>query len=248
MGKKSIDGTGERFRQVANEFFDGNKSELARSLDMKPSSFAKYTDGSRRPGSKVLERLSRLGVNINWFLSGDGRMVDASFAERTSGSSSEEFFDSRVEGEVDPVEASEHSEERFFRIPIVQIQEDEDGRCRLTEREGVGGLKDSFIQQRYGVEPSRLRELRVAGNAMEETIRPGDRVLVEIEGDGSLVDGEICLVESPTGVLLRRIHLQGDTLGLVADNSTVPDQEVSREDWKEKYQLLARVLEVVRSL
>jgi phage repressor protein C with HTH and peptisase S24 domain len=247
MGKESTFGTGERFRRIADELFDGNKSELARSLDMQPSSFAKYTDGNRRPGSKVLERLSRLGVNINWFLSGEGQMLDGTVAEHTD-SSATFVLDRHPDADSDVVVLSEQSEERFFRIPIVRVRQDEQGDRTLEETEGVECLSESFIRDRYGVEPQHLREFRVSGNAMADTIRPGDRVIVEVGGCDSLVDGQVCLLGVSAGILIRRVTLQADSIVLAADNSNVPRQEVSREEWVEQYDPIARVLEVVRPL
>ena len=248
MGKESTSGTGERFRRIAAELFDGNKSELARSLDMQPSSFAKYTDGSRRPGSKVLERLSRLGININWFLSGDGQMMDESVTADVSDSSSTVVLENEPNPEPQTVVADDQSEERFFRIPIVRFRGDDDGTHHLEETAGITCLSESFIQQRYGVDPRRLREVRVSGNAMTETIRPGDRVFVEVMDGGLPVGGRVCVLRVPTGILVRRVALQGDSIVLVADNASVPSQEVSREQWENEYESLALVLEVVRSL
>jgi len=48
---------------VADELYDGNKSELARACGMKPNNFSKYvSENGRRPGAKVLIRLSHAGI------------------------------------------------------------------------------------------------------------------------------------------------------------------------------------------
>ena len=70
-----VEGTGERLRAVADALYDGNKSALARALDMKPGSFSKYLRETRKPGASVLVRLMRLGVNLNWLLDGEGPML-----------------------------------------------------------------------------------------------------------------------------------------------------------------------------
>lgn len=248
MGKKSIHGTGERFRRIANELFDGNKSELARSLGMQPSSFAKYTDGSRRPGSKVLKRLSRMGVNINWFLSGKGRMMNSSNSEGASDSDSTSDGGASTTGTESVGASTESSVGHFFRIPVIQIRKDETDRWHLEETGAVQKVSAPFVRQRYGVDPAQLREFRVSGNAMESTIRPGDRLLVAVGEGASLVDGEICLVSSPNGVMVRRVSLRGTDVVLVADNESVSDQEIDREQWRDAYRPLARILEVLRPL
>jgi transcriptional regulator with XRE-family HTH domain len=60
--------TGEKFRRIADELYDGVIGDLARALKMKPESFSKYTSGRTHPGWKLLTRLLNIGVNINWFL------------------------------------------------------------------------------------------------------------------------------------------------------------------------------------
>lgn len=69
---------GERLEDVADEFFDGNKNELARYLGKDPNSFYKYFKGKRTPGLDIAAQLGRLGVNVNWFITGRGDMKTTS--------------------------------------------------------------------------------------------------------------------------------------------------------------------------
>lgn len=39
---------------------------------MTPQAFKKYMDGERAPGTEILLKLYKIGVNINWLLTGDG--------------------------------------------------------------------------------------------------------------------------------------------------------------------------------
>lgn len=61
-------GTGEKFKEIAEELFDGKKADLARAIGMKPGSFSKYTSGETMPGGNILKRLLDIGINLNWFL------------------------------------------------------------------------------------------------------------------------------------------------------------------------------------
>lgn len=65
--KKDI---GSRFKIIADELFDGNISELARTMGMSPQSFNKYAQGDTLPGTVVLKRVIEVGINLNWLLSG----------------------------------------------------------------------------------------------------------------------------------------------------------------------------------
>ncbi len=61
---------GKRLEIVANEFFGGNKSELARYLGKDPNSFYKYFKGHRTPGLDIIAQLGVLGVDLHWFSTG----------------------------------------------------------------------------------------------------------------------------------------------------------------------------------
>ncbi len=67
MLKKEI---GSRFKKIAEELFDNNISELARTMGMSPQSFNKYAQGETLPGTIVLKRVLELGINLNWLLAG----------------------------------------------------------------------------------------------------------------------------------------------------------------------------------
>ncbi|MEX1011394.1 MAG: hypothetical protein WDZ29_04970 [Balneolaceae bacterium] len=60
---------------IADTLFKGNKSALARELEMKPQALAKYLKGQSMPGGHILIRLHDIGVNINWFLTGLGELL-----------------------------------------------------------------------------------------------------------------------------------------------------------------------------
>lgn len=76
--------TGSRLKNIADTLFEGNRSELARNMDMKPQALTKYLNGESMPGGVVLMRLHDLGVNINWFLTGEGEMLIDPPGERIS--------------------------------------------------------------------------------------------------------------------------------------------------------------------
>jgi len=52
-----------------------SQREIAELLEIAPRSWQQYENGSNIPGGKVLEALlEKLNVNINWLLSGNGKM------------------------------------------------------------------------------------------------------------------------------------------------------------------------------
>jgi len=238
MGKNENHETGTRLRQIADRLYDGNKSELARSLDMKPPSFSKYVQGHRRPGTTVLKRLSRLGVNLHWFLTGEGSMM------RTVPDRSQPvpLIHAMGSSELDGPDGPLH------RIPLVQVTSDDENALRLEEMGAAEWLSESFIREVYGVAPSQLKSFRVSGNAMSGLIEPGERVRGILWKGESLRDGAVYLLQAPTGVIVRRLLLSPEAIQLTAENASVAPQEISQRTWRDNYRPLARVVEVLRAL
>ena len=56
--------------------------EFARKLNIKPQALQKYIKGYRLPLPDFLNRLYKLGCNINWLLSGEGEMIETKASPR----------------------------------------------------------------------------------------------------------------------------------------------------------------------
>lgn len=213
---------------------------------MKPASFAKYLDGSRRPGAVVLEKLSQLGVNVDWVLTGDGAMLDrlpqfspsASSTPDRAGTTGDEGEDARSGG----------SDLRFHRVPLVRIREDPEEGLRLVQTGQAEWVDRTTIRQEYGVKPALLRDFHVTGDSMRGTLEPGQRVRAVLWDCRAPNDGTICILRGPVSLLIRRVRLEGRSVVLVADNPDVPDRDVSRDEWEESYEKIARLLEVRQAL
>jgi phage repressor protein C with HTH and peptisase S24 domain len=238
MGKNENNETGTRLRQIADRLYEGNKSELARSLDMKPPSFSKYVQGHRRPGTTVLKRLSRLGVNLHWFLTGEGSMMRTVPDRSQPVSLVQAMGPSEIQGPNGPL----------HRVPLTRIVVNDTNDLQLQEMEAAEWLSESFIREVYGVAPGHLKNFRVSGNAMQDLIEPGERVRGVLWDGESLSDGAIYFLHGPAGVIVRRVHLQGETIHLSAANPEVPAQKVPKQKWREHFRPLARIVEVLRSV
>ena len=60
----------KKLRYFGKKKFKTNK-EFAEHLDMKPQSWDKYLNGVSVPGGLILQKLAKLGCDINWLLTGD---------------------------------------------------------------------------------------------------------------------------------------------------------------------------------
>lgn len=61
-----------RLREFAEKHFD-SMADFARALDMPPQQIYDYLSGKSKPGALILMKLSELGCDINWLLTGKGR-------------------------------------------------------------------------------------------------------------------------------------------------------------------------------
>jgi len=137
---------------------------------------------------------------------------------------------------------------RFHRVPLIRIEEDPEEGFRLVGT-GRGEWVDRItIRQKYGVDPSLLRDFLVAGDSMSDTLRPGDQIRTVLAGSYPPNDGAICILRAPVCLFIRRVRLAGTEVVLVADNPEVPDLRIDQAEWNEDYEQIARVLEVRRSV
>jgi transcriptional regulator with XRE-family HTH domain len=62
-----------------------NQTQAAKELNVAPKTLNSVILGHSKPGYKVLEPLARLGVNINWLLTGEGEMMRSESPKNISG-------------------------------------------------------------------------------------------------------------------------------------------------------------------
>lgn len=236
----SDSGTGHRLRVVANRLFDGNQSELARSLGMKPPSFAKYFDGRRQPGAVVLKRLAKLGVNVNWMLTGRGRVKVGTEANGTPSARDTDSIEERASSDASP---------RVIReIPLMTLRQDDQGAVRLVESGFTDRIRECTIREDYGVEPERLRDFHVGSETTIERIRADERIRGAVVERSCSSNGSHCLLRGPDSLLIRRVRLRKDKVILGAEGTDRDRRTVDFERWKRDYEPIARVLEVRRPL
>jgi len=60
----------ERIRRFGLKKF-GSIKEFAEAMDMSPSNLQAYLQNRRQPGTPILKRLSKLGCDIDWLLTGE---------------------------------------------------------------------------------------------------------------------------------------------------------------------------------
>ncbi|WP_375616545.1 MULTISPECIES: helix-turn-helix domain-containing protein [unclassified Bartonella] len=99
---------GKRLRYVRLALGDPSRETLAKSFSMTKNSIAFYERGEREPNLSVLQTYRTLyGVNINWLLTGQGKMFDA---EYTKGDFDWNYFIKKIEGLEETIANNDHNE------------------------------------------------------------------------------------------------------------------------------------------
>ncbi|KEC54629.1 helix-turn-helix domain-containing protein [Bartonella koehlerae] len=99
---------GKRLRYIRLALGDPSREALAKSFSMTKNSIAFYERGEREPNLSVLQTYRTLyGVNINWLLTGQGKMFDA---EYTKGDFDWNYFIKKIEGLEEILSNSDRSE------------------------------------------------------------------------------------------------------------------------------------------
>ena len=64
---------GERIEQFAKACF-GTAREFGEAIGMSSQQVSNYANNRTRPNADVMERFARVGMNLNWLLTGEGPM------------------------------------------------------------------------------------------------------------------------------------------------------------------------------
>lgn len=64
-----------RWIKLTEHLAGGNKARFSEMIGMSAQAFQSYLARDTNPGAEVLLKLAGLGVNVNWFLTGEGEMM-----------------------------------------------------------------------------------------------------------------------------------------------------------------------------
>lgn len=142
----------------------------------------------------------------------------------------------------------------YRRIPMVTIEpaasdSGNELEIEIEETEGDTWLPDWFIRAEYGIDPERVRHIRVRGDSMKETILPGQRLVIGLVPYGHVVaDGHIYVFRGPGGVLIKRLYVEPDHIHVWSDNEKAPRYRVPLETFSRDYRIAAVALEISSKL
>lgn len=174
----------------------------------------------RPPKADYLSAIAGTGIDINYVVTG----VRCGRADDVAASALEE-------------QPSAHSAappgDDYIAIPIYDLEAAIDSAGRLFDAEAI--IRTVYLETAYladeGVDPDKVIGARVRGDAMGETLRDGEQVL--IDRSQTRPDG-IFLVRIGAELHLRRIQrLVDGSLMLISDNTRYRPEVIKPQDMRE---------------
>jgi SOS-response transcriptional repressor LexA len=181
---------GSRLREFADKMFV-SYSDLANRLETRPQHLNNFFSGQTMPGAELLARLSKLGLNINWLMTGMGEMLF------------EDNKNTRLRAKMLPLVTSVQC-----GVPSAQWISNTD---RHIEFDGLKGLLNPFAVIAQGMS---MAQTILPGDILvcyesDEDIKDGDIVLVNFQSEP----------DTSQGIVKRVKFLDDGKIILYSDNA-----------------------------
>jgi len=206
-----------------------NQTQISKVLDIPPRNWSRYETDKTSPPQGVIVNLAKLGLNVHWYMTGDGDMLgkinNYPFDEKNL-HDKDNNLSSLPDVQVN--DTIESSRQKPPGVPLVYEGDNElnDGIViPLLENAASTGygedLDDDDVPARYVRVPRylakypHLASLPVKGDSMEPTLHDGD--LVVCDGGGWDGDG-IYVLKTYDTAYVKRVQISSSGYEIISDN------------------------------
>jgi phage repressor protein C with HTH and peptisase S24 domain len=228
----------ERLRAFRNTL-EMSQSDMAEKLEMNPRTYSNYENG-RLPPQDVLSDLARIGLNLNWHLTGEGpmRRGEAEEAQPSDGATTvQKRPQQRVElPQADPMErrrpnalkevplAPEDIEEAHF-VPYFDAPVgagSAGGNVQLVEPQGYVAFRAEWLRDHLRIPPARAFVAEVSGISMRGLLDDRDLVIGEFVEE--IPRQDLCVVAYDDDLLVKHLEREpGGEIRLRSENDRYSD-------------------------
>lgn len=236
--ERNHEGVRDRLRMLKRDRFRGNATAMAETVEINKSTLTRVLSGDTET---VTDHVVSHVLNNVENEHGDG--LRAPWLEFGSGP--------RWEGQVE-------NEEREDDVTDTELQLVQEVEVGAGDEMAVvnSGLKmpKRWIRQAFGIRPDRLCTLRVRGDSMLDTLRPGQRLMAAQWEGQNLEDGTVYGLRGPLGFTVKRLRFDRvddePVIWVWADNPEYSDHRhyLSRGEFEDEYTVFAKALEVGQKL
>jgi len=216
LGRVESMSVGMRIEEVRAQL-DLRQVQMAGRMGMPLRTYTRYASGERSPSAEALQALAHMGVDLNWLMTGEGRMW-------TGGGDAPRTIDAAA-----PAAASPGPD--FVLVPRYDVRASAGGGAMVHSEQIVDYLafKADWVHSRLGVPPANLLLLEASGDSMEPTISDGDLLLVSTH-EPRIRDNAIYAININGDLLVKRIQRRMDgTLLVMSDNSRYSPETLSAQ-------------------
>lgn len=186
-----------------------SQKAMAERLGIAPRTWQEIEAGKNVPSGETLLKISDLGFDPGWILTGSGSQASAELVSASSG---------------------------LVPVPLLEVRPSA-GPGALVERlDGPGAEIVAFREdwlRRIGVSPRFARLMVCQGDSMHDTISDGDLMIVDV-GVRDIVDSGIYVLVYAGLVIVKRIQILRDrSVVLKSDNPRYEPETVPARDLPE---------------
>ena len=212
---KNIDNS-EKIKKIMKAL-DLNQAGLASKLDLSQGVISEFASGTRDPSKDFFLGISKLGISLDWFVTGEGEMFLLSHQKTLKSINKIGFKRIPIYSEKDMPEGS-------FIVPLLDQRLSAGGGSYLPEKDEVTALVHvPAYLSRYG---DKIAALPVEGDSMYPTLSRGDMVVCDSMGWSG--EGIYALRMGGEGFVKRITKMPGKYV-IISDNPKYPPQEEPAE-------------------
>ncbi|SFB88303.1 Phage repressor protein C, contains Cro/C1-type HTH and peptisase s24 domains [Brevinema andersonii] len=225
---------GKRLRQARKE--KGiTQVKLCEILDIPQSNLARYENDRGHLTYEKLDKISKIGINIEWLITGKGEMF------RSGGETGVTVTNNNTE-------LAKTEKKDVVKIPLLDVKASA-GLGLINYQEEIKDYIGIPIRFLGGYLPKSVALLFASGDSMEPVIQSGDLLLVS-PNDKELISDSIYILrvfdELRVKKLIRRVN--GNIL-IKSENPNYGSEEILPTEWEDNnIEIVARVIRVIRSI
>ena len=191
--------------------------EFSKECDVNINTLGNYERGTRTPDANFLFKIYKMGININWLLSGEGSM----------------YNDTHMisEPESHYIATSNTENKDFALIPRYAVEASAGSGSAIDQEQEIGKMafRRDWLKNKV-LNIDNLVTINVKGDSMAPTITDGAIVLVDMNQTGIPGEG-IYIIQNDDHLYAKRLQPDfNDGLIIKSDNPNYSDQHLKSKD------------------
>jgi len=209
-----------------------SQTNAASKFGIPASTYRKYESGPSEPGSDALAGIARLGISINWVLTGEGSMLLDELKPLVDDHNKSASGIHMALGVSEPTTELAQAPHGFVLVPRYDVAASMGNGSVIHSEQIVDHLafREEWVRTELGANPKNLLLISAIGDSMEPTLRAGDLLLIDCNGVGVKQDA-IYAFATNGELRVKRMQLKLDGSVVVkSDNQQYEPETLSADN------------------